>query len=487
MRGRWIVLLVVGLVGAFTPAASATLESVLNADCPTVAAPPLSFSDKVYVDPAKAGGEPVSIVAQDGSISVSAHAGSTHVYKDAGAVAGAGDFAVGYTNQTLNWRSADGGKTWKYVGIAGAPAGPHSATSSGFSDPDYTMDAAGRIYNTEINLANVSVFSSDDDGQSYNIANPVAASGDRPWITAAEKDEIYLYVNTLKQLWRSTNGGVTWEFITLSVPVDGKLMVDPRNPKDGLIGPLGGFFRAPMEGVAISADNGKTWTQHRNMDLTPGQQFFGVMAVDKAGYVYAASAGGYSGPGDTSSNGFVEFTYFDRESKTWSEAAQIPTPAGDAMWPWVVAGDDGRAAVVWLQTLAGKPKEFYVYAAVTHNARGSVVQCADGTSRTVPASWSVVNASKTPIHIGDICVAGTNCNLSTGDPGDRRLGDFITSNFDKDGNLFIVSGDTRLTNPAGGKKPVANPIFIKAQPGAELLATPMPVRKTRCLLNVPVC
>ena len=487
MRGRWIVLLVVGLVGAFTPAASATLESVLGADCPTVAAPPLSFKDRVYVDRGRAGGEPVSIVAQDGSISVSAHAGTTHVYKSQDAVAGAGDFGVGYFNQTLNWRSTDGGQTWKYVGIVGAEAGPHSATSNGFSDPDYTMDAAGRIYNTEINLVNVAVFSSDDDGQSYNLANPVASAGDRPWITAAEKDEIFLYVNTSRQLWRSTNAGVTWENLGLNVPVEGKLIVDPRNPKDGLIGPMGGFFRAPMRGVAISSDNGETWQQHTDIKLTSGQQFFGVMGVDKGGHVYAASAGGYSGPGDTTANGFVEFTYFDRDTKTWATPTRIPTPEGDAMWPWVVAGDDGRVAVVWLQTLKGSPKDFYIYAAVTHNARGSVVQCADGTTRTVPASWAVANASKTPMHIGDICVAGTNCNLSTGDPGDRRLGDFITSNFDKDGNLFIVSGDTRLTNPLGGKKPVANPIFIKAEPGAALVAQPMPVRKTRCLLNVPVC
>jgi hypothetical protein len=483
MRRRWIVLLVIGLVGGFTPS---TVGAALPAGCDAPAAPPLSFGDRVYVDRNRAGGEPVTVVGQDGSISFSAHAGTTHVYKEAGAVPGAGDFAAGYANQTLNWRSDDGGDTWSYVGTAGLPAGPHSATSSGFSDPDYTMDAAGRIYNTEINLANVAVFSSDDDGQSYNLANPVAASGDRPWVTAAEANEVYLYVNTFKQLWRSTNGGITFDLVTLSVPVDGKLLVDPRNPDDGLIGPMGGFFRAPLTGVAISDDDGETWTQHPDPGLTAGQQFFGVMAVDKAGHVYAASAGGYTGPGDTTSDGFVEFTYFDRDTEEWAEPVRIPTP-GDALWPWVVAGDDGRAAVAWLQTTPEKPNEFHVYAAVTHNARGSLVQCADGTMHHAPAVFSVADASKTPIHVGAICVAGTNCNLSTGDPGDRRLGDFITANYDKDGNLFIASGDTRLTNPLGGKKPVANPIFIKAEPGAELIAEPMEVRESRCLLNLPTC
>src|SRR5204863_5650677 len=127
-----------------------------------------TFSNPVLIDPNRAGGEPVSVVAQDGSINVSAHAGTTHVYKDPMAAPGAGDFAVGYANQTLNWRSTDGGATWKYTGLAGTGQGPHSVTSTGFSDPDYAIDQAGNIYNTEIDLANDAVFKSTDDGQSYS-------------------------------------------------------------------------------------------------------------------------------------------------------------------------------------------------------------------------------------------------------------------------------------------------------------------------------
>ena len=88
----------------------------------------------------------------------SAHGGTTHLYKDPQTLAvGAADVLSTYENQTLNWRSTDGGKTWKYIGLAGQQFGPHTATSSGFSDPDYAIDAGGRIYNTEINLANVAV------------------------------------------------------------------------------------------------------------------------------------------------------------------------------------------------------------------------------------------------------------------------------------------------------------------------------------------
>lgn len=70
---------------------------------------------------------------------------------------------------------------------------------------------------------------------------------------------------------------------------------------------------------------------------------------------------------------------------------------------------------------------------------------------------------------------------------DRRLGDFFTVNDDKDGSLFIVSGDTTLRSPTGGPKPVGNPIFIKQSSGAPLLEQPMAVRKTRCLFPLPSC
>ncbi|MGH2756988.1 MAG: hypothetical protein ACRDI3_04290, partial [Actinomycetota bacterium] len=181
-RSRKALLVPVMLL-ALLPIAGAARSSTRS--CPSERPPKLEFGKKTYIDTARAGGEPVSQVAQDGSIIVSAHAGTTHVFKDPGAAPGAGDFGR-YYNQTLNWRSADGGKTWDYIGLFGAPEGPHTATSTGFSDPDLTMDAGGRIYNTEIDLANVAVFSSSDDGQSWPRGNPIAASGDRPWLTGAE-------------------------------------------------------------------------------------------------------------------------------------------------------------------------------------------------------------------------------------------------------------------------------------------------------------
>jgi hypothetical protein len=484
MVRRRVVLLPAVIIAAGLPLAGAALGS--SPACGSdLTPPPLSFGKRVYIDKNRAGGEPVSVVAQDGSINVSAHAGTTHIYKDPQALPGASDFLVGYGNETLNWRSTDGGKTWSYVGLPVVNAGPHSASSTGFSDPDYAIDAAGRIYNTEIDLANVSVFSSGDDGQTYSRGNPEVTSGDRPWLTGGHENEVYLYVNTLQQIFRSGDGGVTWTLQSQSNSQgpDAKMYIDPANPKTGLIGPHN------PAGVAISADQGKTWKAYDGANLDATVDFFGAVAVDHAGYVYRAAAGGYKGSGDKTPNGTVTFNSFDRKTNKWGSPVAIPAGEGDMLWPWVVAGDDGRVAVAWLQNKPGKPTEFYMYVAQTLNAHGTTVTCANGTKKFVKAQWTVTNASKTPVHRGPICLSGTACNASPTFPeGDRRLGDFYTINYDKDGRLFVTGGDTTLLNPVGGPKPVGNPIFIAATSGGKMIKHPMHVGKTRpsCTIN-PAC
>jgi hypothetical protein len=483
MRRGIKALLVPALIAGLIPIVTGAAQSSQPRKCPSVKKPAkLAFTKPSYIDKNRAGGEPVAITAQDGSLVVSAHAGTTHVYKDPEAIPGAGDFAGSYYNQTLNWRSTNGGKTWKYVGTAGQEAGPHSPTSTGFSDPDLSMDAGGKIYNTEIDLANVAVFSSPDDGQSWPIANPVAASGDRPWVTGAEKDEVFLYVNLPKQLWRSTNGGVTFSLVSTDFPADDKILVDPINKKKGLVGGM------RSGGVAISKDDGATWKSW-DAPMGPSTQFFGTVGVDRKGWVYTVAAGGYNGTNDTDPNGQVTFNYFNRKTKEFrSKPIEIPSPKGDALWPWIIAGDDGRVAVTWYQTMAGKPNQFYIYVAYTLNGHGTKVKCNDGSTKFVEPQWQVANASKRPIHIGKICLSGTTCNANPSfEGGDRRLGDFFSINFDHKGKIYVVSGDTMLSNPLEGPKPVANPIFIKQTKGDKLLRKPDKVRKTRCLFPLPSC
>ena len=478
MRLRLVLLaLTAALLGSVLPVAVAGGDDVA---CVDLVPEQLGFADRVVIDPDRAGGEPVAVVGHDGSLNVSAHAGTTHLYKNPDALGGVDDFAVGYTNQVLNWRSVDGGRTWDYIGLAGLNAGPHSATSTGFSDPDYAIDQAGNIYNTEIDLANVSVFASLDDGQSYALANPEATSGDRPWLAALEDGEVFLYVNTARQLWRSADHGVTWLPIGVNVPINAKPYPDPVNPDDGLIGPVG------RSAIAITADDGESWTVHAGPALRSGTQFFDTgLAVDAAGNAYLATAG------QDTDGGYVDFSYFDRDAEAWGEVSQIPLPFdGRAMWSWVTAGDEGRVNVSWMMSPADDPRSFHLVSATTLNATGTTVTCPDGSTAFVPPQWSVAVATPDPIHVGAVCLSGTTCNLNTGEGGDRRLGDFFTTEVDPEGRVFLVSADTTLESAFGGPKPVGNPIFVLQDEGPLLYETPREVRDTRCLTptaGTPLC
>jgi hypothetical protein len=430
--------------------------------CPSVAPPSISFGKPVYIDKSRPGGEPASQVAQDGSIIVAGHASTTLLYKSPDALPGLVDWASQYANQSYVWRSSDHGRTWKRIDtIEGL--GAHTKTSTGFSDPDFAMDEAGTIYGTEIDLANVSVYWSTDDGRSFPGGNPIAGSGDRPWLGALGPGEVFLVINAPEQLLRSTDGGMTFVQVPTNFVPDNHLWRDPLKPHDGLIGPDGG-------GTAISADHGLTWKRYP-LSLQPNEGF-SVNAVDRVGWIYTASAGGYEGAEDHDPNGLVQYSYFNRRSGKWAKPMKVPVPEGDVLWPWMAAGDDGRVVVVWLQTLAKDPSSFYVYAAYTTNGHGSLVRCSDGSRRLRPPVFRVVNVSGRPVHVGNICLLGTACNA---DPSnDRRLGDYFTVNIDNEGRIFVAVSDTRLKTAAGQPKPVANPLFIRQSGGTPAYRRPIP-------------
>ena len=160
------------------------------------------------------------------------------------------------------------------------------------------------------------------------------------------------------------------------------------------------------------------------------------------------------------------------------------------MWSWVTAGDEDRVNVSWMMSPADDSRSFHLGSATTLNATGTTVTCPDGTTGFVPPQWSVAVATPDPIHVGAVCLSGTTCNLNTGEGGDRRLGDFFTTEVDPQGRVFLVSADTTLESPLGGPKPVGNPIFVLQDEGPLLYETPRELRDTRCLTptaGTPLC
>src|SRR3954451_7728843 len=111
-------------------------------------AAPVGFGQPIFVDRDLAGGEPLVLVDRvHHTLVYTSHEGTTHLYRP-GLVSGAtAAFGLNYRNQVNIWTSKDDGATWTRVDYLGGFVSPPVA-NSGFSDPDLTQDAGGRIYDT---------------------------------------------------------------------------------------------------------------------------------------------------------------------------------------------------------------------------------------------------------------------------------------------------------------------------------------------------
>src|SRR5437660_4508749 len=202
---------------SFVLAFSAVLTAALLASSGS-ARSTTTFAPPVYVDQTLAGGEPTIFMdSLHGRLIYTSHEGTTHLYRDGIVSWPWGDFSFvsNYCNQVNIWTSPDGGANWyrdRYLGST-CPTSP--AINTGFSDPDLTQDAGGRVYNTGIDLANDALFSSIDGGKTWDRGTANCHNGDRPWLAGAKANQVYLATDTLEgsnsghQVFVSNDGGNT--------------------------------------------------------------------------------------------------------------------------------------------------------------------------------------------------------------------------------------------------------------------------------------
>src|SRR6266550_3387562 len=165
------------------------------AAAPTCPAPgkPLKFGAPSYVDRTRAGGEPSVVAHPDGTLLYAAHAGTTHFYSLEADDPDSAAFFENYRGQVHAWYSTDQGATWTFVDRT---LPPDNAPGSGFSDPDFAIDAAGNVYLSEINLVNVGVSKSTNSGRSYTLQNFFAQTiTDRQWTAAGPANVLFIVGN----------------------------------------------------------------------------------------------------------------------------------------------------------------------------------------------------------------------------------------------------------------------------------------------------
>jgi len=476
----------VGVLGLVALGVSLSGAAAASTPAPTFAPPQ-------YVDQQLAGGEPeVFADTLHGTLIYTSHEGTTHLYRDGIVSSPWGDFSfvANYCNQVNVWTSPDNGVNWyrdRYLGTT-CPTSP--TTNTGFSDPDLTQDAGGRVYNTGIDLANDALFSSIDGGKTWDRGTADCHDGDRPWLAGAKANQVYLATDTVEgsntghQVFVSNDGGNTCSATGIddngTLPDGGwysgfgKLYYDKLNGavvEPAVFNHSDGSFGV---GISTMSAGGSSFTPHEAAGGTSMYAHWPAISIDAAGTIYvvwdtdprqAGTSGGCNASATPAPNAIM-LAYTKDLGKTWSTPVAVAQPGNARVfWPWVTSGDAGKVSVVWYQTepqdgmpdLDCQTGHVHVMEATILNASGKK-----------PQAWTV-DAAGRAVHVGWVCQGGTTC-VATGQ--DRRLGDYFTNALDARGCVLIATGDTRLVDPTtGGPLPTARPLFLRQNGGPRLIGT----------------
>ncbi|GLU43087.1 VPS10 domain-containing protein [Allomuricauda sp. NBRC 101325] len=162
------------------------------------------------------------------------------------------------------YKSTDGGDTWKEMtkGLPEEKGKMAIAVSAANSDKVYA------VIESDSNQDKGGLFVSNDAGDSWNMVSGDNRLVQRAWyyieVFADPNDEDTVYVLSAS-MFRSEDGGKTWETISVPHGDTHELWINPDNSKNILLADDGG--------ATISFDYGKNWTLQDNM---PTAQFYRI-------------------------------------------------------------------------------------------------------------------------------------------------------------------------------------------------------------------
>ena len=531
----------VAVLATSTLAMLGAIPVIGHASSPT----PPGFT-KHTVDPALAGGEPLvtyySNATNGADLAYTSHEGTTHLFRD-GIISpdptndnicsvptvppstAPGGFVCSYNNQVNVWTSTDQGSTWQRTTTVqngvGQPAnvGTTSPFGVGFSDPDWSTDEGGWLYNTGIDLANDAVFASKDGGRTFPAGNNNCHSGDRPWLAGGTSGEVFLATDTAADVSTGLSSGHEIFRGVIQPPVGGIQTLNcygaggaliPSDPS-GATGPgIADYGNSSTSRGGTYSAAGKLFYDHNvstdgyhgslvdpalftNSDQTAGvgisilpnadaaftnpaitqfpQQFevpgtngtfahwpsIGIDANDIVYLVWDSNTTDGSG----NLNNAIKLSTLDLKNTAagFTAPVTITSPGASVLWPWVAVPTSvagaGNVAVVW-----------YQYDGLTNPDSGSgnvsLLESSVFHANTVsPTVLGPTDAVGAPIHNGGLCQSGTTC-VATGQ--DRRLGDFFTDSVDQNGCVLIASGET-TTQPTAA---TSRPLFLQQTNGTSL-------------------
>lgn len=358
---------------------------------------------------------------------------------------------------TFDDSTAPATATWKDV------SAPLTSIPNASLDPIlFTDSSLGRTFVSELTGACSLMEYSDDDGASWVPsegcgppagpdhqtvgAGPYTANGVPPQSTVYPDAVFYCSQAVADaQCARSDTGGLTfapavpaYSFVQcgglhghIRVSPDGTDYLPNQNcapapdPADAA-----GIF--PNQGVAVSQDNGNTWSvrtlpaSHATLRSDPS------VASDRANTIYFGYEDAVDDPSGTQVGGHAMIASSKDHGTTWSPPVDVGSAFGirNVTFPEVIAGDPGRAAYAFLgSTTAGNPEDtsfhgtWDLYLALTY----------DGGQ-----SWTVTDVTPNdPVERDCIYLAGNgSCPSSK-----RNLYDFIDITADADGRVLVGYAD----------------------------------------------
>lgn len=214
-------------------------------------------------------------------------------------------------------------------------------------------------------------------------------------------------------------------------------------------------------GVALSQDNGITWT-HQSVPGSTG-------SADPAVGIGQNNVGKPPGQvpntlylGWVSADGHAHAAHSPDEGVTWEDDIDISSIFGieKAVFATMVAGDDNRAAFAFLGTVPA----FYPATQVWHLY---IATTFDGGN-----SWILIDQTPDdPVQIGNICLLGTGCS------GGRNLLDFNGIDVDAEGRVLVgyADGCINCSNNQTTQSNAAKGVIARQSGGRRLFAAFDPI------------
>ena len=398
-------------------------------------------------------------------------------------------------NGDLFWYSDDNGRTWE---LANAAAGVASPTIVGGGDSDVVTTVGDEVYGTGLTLANITLAASCNNGEVFT-SNPISNIGsieDRQWIDGYEDrrkpalgPELVLNYGGVaeRRIWfhqvvaPGCAPPVAGPRIDTSHPDclesindpecyqwPGNLAVDERTGDVYVTHNTFGSEDAPFnDDVVVTRIDGGASGPVTQLDVHPfiaandrpdTFDSFTVVAVDRASNVYVVWTERHPERQET----WTMLAVSKDRGETWGAPIKVNRHPWTTTFPWIVAGDRGRIAIVYYGACARgsspetlpKDAKWRVYTAISTNA--------------LRANPTFEEAPSTPfMHQGAICTSGLGC-----DPGTRDLLDFFQLDVDREGWVNIAYTDNLNTpkDPATTDEHQEWITFVQQAAGARLVA-----------------